>query len=117
WRHRPDRHDVADRDLFMAVEVKCRPRIAPGLAPHLVVIAEHAIDLGRACATASLVTAQLLMTMVSVSPAPSASRAITSDSKALRRQPKVTISTGAGANSFTSPRLRGEVGLHAMQSG
>src|SRR5258708_23479259 len=47
----------------------------------------------RACATASLVTAQLLMTMVSVSPARSASRAITSDSKALRRQPKVTIST------------------------
>src|SRR5450759_1173919 len=47
----------------------------------------------RACATASLVTAQLLMTMVSVSPALSASRAITSDSKALRRQPKVTMST------------------------
>src|ERR1700722_5711060 len=47
----------------------------------------------RACATASLVTAQLLMTMVSVSPASSASRAITSDSKALRRQPKVTTST------------------------
>src|ERR1700687_332146 len=47
----------------------------------------------RACATASLVTAQLLMTMVSVSPALSTSRAITSDSKALRRQPKVTIST------------------------
>ena len=47
----------------------------------------------RACATASLVTAQLLMTMVSVSPARSASRAITSDSKALRRQPKVTTST------------------------
>src|ERR1700733_14158612 len=47
----------------------------------------------RACETASLVTAQLLMTMVSVSPARSASRAITSDSKALSRQPKVTIST------------------------
>src|SRR6202163_4985703 len=47
----------------------------------------------RACATASLVTAQLLMTMVSDSPARSASRKITSDSKALRRQPKVTIST------------------------
>src|SRR5664279_889947 len=47
----------------------------------------------RACATASLVTAQLLMTMVSVSPALPASRKITSDSKALRRQPKVTIST------------------------
>ena len=47
----------------------------------------------RACATASLVTAQLLMTTVSVSPALSASRAITSDSKALRRQPKVTTST------------------------
>src|ERR1700761_217671 len=47
----------------------------------------------RAWATASLVTAQLLMTTVSVSPAPSASRAITSDSKALRRQPKVRTST------------------------
>src|SRR5258708_6570592 len=47
----------------------------------------------RACATTSLVTAQLLTTMVSVSPALSACRAITSDSKALRRQPKVTIST------------------------
>src|SRR5438067_1224192 len=47
----------------------------------------------RACATASFVTAQLLMTMVSDSPARSASRAITSDSKALRRQPKVTTST------------------------
>src|SRR5260370_1479069 len=47
----------------------------------------------RACGTASLVTAQLLMTMVSVSPARSASRAITSDSKELRRQPKVAIST------------------------
>src|ERR1700738_3019358 len=47
----------------------------------------------RACATASLVTAQLLMTIVSVSPAPAASRAITSDSKALRRQPKVMTST------------------------
>src|SRR5260370_4776924 len=47
----------------------------------------------RACATASLVTAQLLTTMVSVSPELSACRAITSDSKALRRHPKVTIST------------------------
>ena len=47
----------------------------------------------RACATASLVTAQLLMTTVSESPARSASRAITSDSKALRRQPKVRTST------------------------
>src|SRR5579859_911156 len=47
----------------------------------------------RACATASLVTAQLLMTMVSVSPARSASTRTTSDSKALRRQPKVTTST------------------------
>src|SRR6195952_1532715 len=47
----------------------------------------------RACATASLVTAQLLMTIVSVSPAAVASRAITSDSKALRRQPKVMTST------------------------
>src|SRR5580692_9147134 len=47
----------------------------------------------RAWATASLVTAQLLMTMVSASPALSASRAITSDSKALRRQPNVRTST------------------------
>src|SRR5690242_18752115 len=47
----------------------------------------------RACATASLVTAQLLMTMVSDNPARSASRAITSDSKALRRQPNVRTST------------------------
>src|SRR4051812_39187427 len=47
----------------------------------------------RACATASLVTAQLLTMMASVSPASLASRAITSDSKALRRQPKVMTST------------------------
>src|ERR1700726_2716644 len=47
----------------------------------------------RACATPSLVTAQLLPTMVCVSPACAASRAITSDSNALRRQPKVTTST------------------------
>src|SRR5215470_18962367 len=47
----------------------------------------------RACATASLVTAQLLMTMVSERPARSASRRITSDSNAFSRQPKVTIST------------------------
>src|SRR5579863_9968275 len=47
----------------------------------------------RAWATASLVTAQLLTTMVSARPARSASTRITSDSKALRRQPKVTIST------------------------
>ncbi len=62
----------------------------------------------RACATASLVTAQLLMTMVSESPARSASRAITSDSKALRRQPKVTTSTlmsqATEANSAGSNR-------------
>src|ERR1700687_5963023 len=47
----------------------------------------------RAYATASLVTAQLLMTMTSESPSLCASRKITSDSKALRRQPKVTTST------------------------
>src|SRR5450759_845094 len=59
----------------------------------------------RACATASLVTAQLLMTMVSARPALSASRAITSDSKALRRQPKVTTSTLiSGAIIFIRPR-------------
>ena len=62
----------------------------------------------RACATASLVTAQLLMTMVSESPALSASRRITSDSKALRRQPKVRTSTPIAqatlANSAGSKR-------------
>ena len=115
---------VLDAERRRAAE--SRVRRAPGIAAHLVVIADHAIDLGhvrehaglrlrratgdddpraegrsrlirridcRACATASLVTAQLLMTMVSVRPARSASRAITSDSKALRRQPKVRTST------------------------
>src|SRR3954464_7309947 len=58
----------------------------------------------RACATASLVTAQLLMTMVSMSPAASASRRITCDSNALRRQPKVTTSTlMSGAVFFKGP--------------
>ena len=64
----------------------------------------------RACATASLVTAQLLMTMVSVSPALSASRAITSDSKALRRQPKVTSTlitvSGSHADAGTFANVR-----------
>ena len=44
-------------------------------------------------ATAALVTAQLLMTMVCSSPAAPALRAITSDSKALSRQPKLMTST------------------------
>ena len=56
----------------------------------------------RACATASLVTAQLLMTMVSERPASSASRRITSDSNALRRQPKVTTSTPCQATLANS---------------
>src|SRR6185437_15262949 len=46
----------------------------------------------RAWATASRVTAQLLTMIVSESPAFSASRRITSDSNALSRQPKVTVS-------------------------
>jgi hypothetical protein len=47
----------------------------------------------RAWRTASAVTAQVLTTTVSLKPARSASRRITSDSAALRRQPKVTTST------------------------
>ena len=58
----------------------------------------------RACATASLVTAQLLMTMVSLSPARSASRTITSDSKAFRRQPKVRISTLMSCSAHVTRR-------------
>ena len=65
----------------------------------------------RACATASLVTAQVLTTMVSVRPARSASRRITSDSNALRRQPKVTTSTLMGwktAPGRNGPRTRSQ---------
>ena len=47
----------------------------------------------RACATASLVTAQLLTTMASVEPGALRLARITSDSNALRRQPKVMTST------------------------
>src|ERR1700734_1270488 len=47
----------------------------------------------RAWRTASAVTAQVLTTTVSLKPARSASRRITSDSAALSRQPKVTTST------------------------
>src|SRR6202167_1950145 len=54
----------------------------------------------RAWRTASAVTAQVLTTTVSVSPARSASRRMTSDSAALSRQPKVTISTLIGSGRF-----------------
>src|SRR5262249_39103289 len=47
----------------------------------------------RAWRTASAVTAQVLITMVSFRPARAASRRITSDSAALSLQPKVTTST------------------------
>ena len=44
----------ADRDLLAGVDAEgrrareCRARVVPGLAAHLVVIADHAIDLGHA---------------------------------------------------------------------
>ena len=53
-RHLPDRHDVGHRDLLTPSNAECRrrverdARIAPGLAAHLVVIADDAIDLGHA---------------------------------------------------------------------
>src|SRR5262245_24085717 len=53
----------------------------------------------RACRTASAVTAQVLTTTVSLKPARSASRRITSDSAALSLQPKVTTSTPMGLDS------------------
>src|SRR5262249_16950928 len=59
----------------------------------------------RACATASLVTAQLLITMVSERPARSASRRITSDSNAFSRQPKVTISTDMSGDAGKQCRI------------
>ncbi len=52
-RHLLDGHDVGDRDLFAGFDAKARravergARRPPGLAAHLVVIAEHAIDLGH----------------------------------------------------------------------
>src|SRR5947207_14285927 len=49
----------------------------------------------RACRSASAVTAHVLTMTASVRPATSASRRITSDSKALRRQPSVMTSTPA----------------------
>src|SRR3569623_209374 len=48
----------------------------------------------RACATASFVTAQVLTMTASRRPAALASTRIVSDSARLRRQPKVTSSTG-----------------------
>ena len=50
-RHLLDRHDVGDRDLLACLDTKARierrARVAPGLAAHLVVIADDAIDLGH----------------------------------------------------------------------
>ncbi len=52
-RHVANRHDVGDRDFFLIGNAECRrrverrARIAPSLTAHLVVIAEHAIDLGH----------------------------------------------------------------------
>src|SRR3984893_18235368 len=47
-RHLAHRHDVGNRDLFAGFDAESRiergARIAPGLAPHLVVIADDAID-------------------------------------------------------------------------
>src|ERR1700712_2481370 len=71
----------------------------------------------RACATASLVTAQLLTTMVSVSPASAASRAITSDSKALRRQPKVMTSTLISRDGRKQRRVEAAFILEGRRTG
>ena len=47
-RHLPHRHDVGDRDLVPGkVRIERRARVAPSLAPHLVVIADDAVDLGH----------------------------------------------------------------------
>jgi hypothetical protein len=54
----------------------------------------------RAWRTASVVTAQVLTTTVSEKPARAASRRMTSDSAALSRQPKVTMSTLIGLRGF-----------------
>ena len=52
-RHLAHRHDVGDRNLFARLKAKpgaveCRPRALPGLSPHLVAIADDAIDLCHA---------------------------------------------------------------------
>ena len=60
----------------------------------------------RVCATASLVTAQLLMMTTSSRPASSALRRMTSDSKALSRQPKVMTSTDIRPPTRTAPDRR-----------
>src|SRR3981189_90813 len=50
-----NRHDISNRNLFALSDAKpCtgierRAGCAPGLAAHLVVIADDAIDLGHAC--------------------------------------------------------------------
>ena len=50
-RHLLDRHDVGDRDLLAGDDTKAcverRACLTPGLTPHLVVIADDAIDLGH----------------------------------------------------------------------
>src|SRR5581483_3223306 len=46
-RHLPDSHDVADRDLFAGANIERGARVAPRGAPHLVVIADDAVDLGH----------------------------------------------------------------------
>src|SRR5438105_2422694 len=66
----------------------------------------------RACRSASAVTAQVLTMTALASPAPSARRRIASLSKALSRQPKVTISTpfigSAGEQGGIEAALEGE---------
>src|SRR5438105_279700 len=66
----------------------------------------------RACRSASAVTAQVLTMTALASPAPSARRRIASLSKALSRQPKVTISTpfigSAGEQGGIKAALEGE---------
>ncbi len=53
-RHLLDRHDIGDRDLLALADAKWRRHVeqfagrTPRLAAHLVVIAEHAVDLGHA---------------------------------------------------------------------
>src|SRR5438132_3905243 len=66
----------------------------------------------RACRSASAVTAQVLTMTALPSPAPSARRRIASLSAALRRQPKVMISTpsigSAGEQHIIEAALEGE---------
>ena len=46
-RHLLDGHDVADGDLLARIDIESVPRRAPGVAAHLVVIADDAVDLGH----------------------------------------------------------------------